>query len=343
MDFPDTEIATIIPSKIVGPISIIFNGKKEKIYAPMSTFETPLWYSVKRGALVSLKTEGITVSVQDEGMSRSVLFYAENLTQALGCKTWIEQNINLLEKVVCSSSSHVHLRNLTTEVIGNQCFLRISIFTDSAAGHNMATKAADEIMAFVIANYPVRYGSISANICTDKKNSAINGLMGRGKRCTAEIVIPKDVCSDLLHTSPEKIIEINTKKNLLGSILAGSVRSANAHYANVLLAMYLATGQDAANIVEGSQGITFAELQSDNLYFSVNIPNIIVGTVGNGKDLDFVKKNLQVMECDLQGENSSCRLAAIICATVLCAELSLLAAQTNKGELMRAHIDLERN
>jgi hydroxymethylglutaryl-CoA reductase (NADPH) len=209
----------------------------------------------------------------------------------------------------------------------------------------MATKAADAVINWMLKTYPtLKYVSISGNICSDKKVSAINGLLGRGKSVIAEIEIPRVVCLEKLKTTPEAVVNLNIKKNLLGSIIAGGLRTANAHYANLLYAFYLATGQDVANIVEGSQGITHAEVRQGNLYFSVNLPNIIVGTVGNGKHFDFVKYHLESMGClepRESGQNSR-RLAIIAAATVLCGELSLMAAQTNRGELMRAHERFER-
>ncbi len=343
MQFRDTEFNTIVPTKIVGPISITFNNIKEDVFSPVATFETPLWYSIKRGALVSQKADGINVYVQDDGMTRSVIFYTENLHKALYCQQWIEQNNLKISEVISLSSRYAKLKKLTTEVVGNLVFLRLNIFVGNASGHNMVTKAADAVIKLIKEQCFVSYSSISGNICADKKNSAINGLLGRGKRCIAEIFVPEKICNTILRTTSKKIVDLNIHKNLLGSILAGSVRSANAHFANILLAMYLATGQDVANIVEGSQGITFAELREDGLYFSVNIPNMIVGTVGVGKEQNFVKRNLQIMKCDGNSETESCRLSAIICATVLCSELSLLAAQTNEGELMQAHIKFERN
>ncbi|MBR4684228.1 MAG: hydroxymethylglutaryl-CoA reductase, partial [Spirochaetia bacterium] len=218
-------------------------------------------------------------------------------------------------------------------------------FTGDASGHNMVTNAADKIFGYILEKYPeLSYCSISGNYCCDKKVSAVNGILGRGRSVVAEITIPRGICEEYLHTTPEKIADINTKKNLLGSILAGSLRSANAHYANMLLAFYLATGQDAANIVEGSQGITFAEVKDDNLYLSCTLPNIIVGSVGNGKNAPYAEENLAQLGCKEErnpGENGD-RLTAICAATVLCGELSLLAAETNPGELMKAHIRIER-
>ena len=147
-----------------------------------------------------------------------------------------------------------------------------------------------------------------------------------------------------LHTTPEKIAELNVRKNWVGTTLAGGLRSANAHFANMLLGFYLATGQDAANIVEGSQGFTLAEVRGEDLVFSVTLPNLIVGTVGNGKGLPFVEENLRELGClEAREPGANARRLALICAaTVLCGELSLLAAQTNPGELMAAHLRLER-
>ena len=150
----------------------------------------------------------------------------------------------------------------------------------------MATLASDALLKHLLQTVPgISYGSISGNYCTDKKATAINGILGRGKNVVTELLVPRDVVDGVLHTSAAKIVELNIRKNLLGTLLAGGIRSANAHYANMLLGFYLATGQDAANIVEGSQGVTMAEDRDGDLYFSCTLPNLIVGTVGNGKGL----------------------------------------------------------
>ena len=205
----------------------------------------------------------------------------------------------------------------------------------------MVTLVADAIGDYVLKAFKTaRYVSVSGNMCVDKKVSVINGVRGRGKHVITEITIPRQVVEDVLKTTPEKIVDLNIKKNLLGSIMAGSVNSANAHYANMLLAIYLATGQDAANIVEGSQGITYAEVKDGHLYFSTTIPNIIVGTVGNGKNESHFQERLEAMGCI--GHASSQTLAHLVGATVLAGELSLLAALTNPHELMKAHTTIER-
>jgi hydroxymethylglutaryl-CoA reductase (NADPH) len=210
----------------------------------------------------------------------------------------------------------------------------------------MVTQSTERLQEWMLQTWTeLEYVTISANYCTDKKVSAVNSIEGRGKSVVAECTLPEKLVARYLKTTPQRFIELHIKKNLLGSILAGSLMSANAHAANMLLAFYLATGQDAANIVEGSQAIDHAEVLADgSLYFSVTMPNLIVGTVGNGKGLDFVANNLALMGCSPNDDSGSSarRLAMICAATVLCGELSLLAAQTNPGELMQAHRKFER-
>ncbi|MDR1560810.1 MAG: hypothetical protein LBS23_00430 [Holosporaceae bacterium] len=344
MNLKDSEFSTEIPTKVVGPIKINYDGKVQTVSVPVATFEIPLWSSIARGALVSTSTDGICVRVIDDIMSRSVILEATDLTNALICKTWIDDHMDPIADIVKNTSCFANLKQINVENIGKLLYVRLGITTTNASGHNMATKAADAVLNFIISSCKhVKYVSISGNYCTDKKVSSVNGILGRGKRVSAEIIVPYAVCGSILKTIPEKIVELNTKKNLLGSILSGGVRSANAHFANVALAIYLATGQDAANVVEASQGITFANLLGKDLYFSVNMPNIIVGTVGNGKNLDFAVKNLEFLECHSSVPGSAKRLAAIIASATLCAELSLMAAITNQGELMRSHLKLERN
>jgi hydroxymethylglutaryl-CoA reductase (NADPH) len=335
-----------IPLAWVGPLRVHGEVLSADQEVPLATFETPLWASVRRGAKLSTLTDGILATLVDERMSRSVLFEAEDAGHAAQVWHEIDALRDELRRQVAEVSAYARLLDIHPQIVGNLLFLRFEFSTGDAAGHNMVTLAADRIMADLLARFPrLRYGSVSGNYCTDKKVSAVNGILGRGKNVVAELTVPRRLVERLLHTSPEAIATLNVRKNLIGSTLAGSVRSANAHYANMLLAFFLATGQDAANIVEGSQGVTHAEVRGEDLYFSCTLPNIIVGTVGNGKDLPFVERNLERLGCrtgDEAGADAR-RLAVLCAATVLCGELSLMAAQTNPGELMAAHLDLERS
>ncbi len=335
-----------IPMQFVGPLKVSGATIDGDYDVPLATYETPLWPSVNRGARVSMNCAGgIKCTVVDERMTRSVLFEAPDAAVAVQALQKIKAGFAALQKIVEGTSRFAKLIDLHSQIAGNLLFVRFEFTTGDASGHNMCTQAAEALMNHILENHPdLEYGSISGNYCSDKKATAVNGILGRGKNVVAEILIPGKICRRYLKTTPAKIVQLNIRKNLIGTMLAGGLRSANAHFANMLLGFYLATGQDAANIVEGSQGMTMAEERDGDLYFAVTLPNLIVGTVGNGKGLDFVLENMKRMGLDENrepGENSR-RLACLCAATVLCGELSLLAAQTNPGELMDAHRRIER-
>jgi len=335
-----------IPMKWVGPLQVCGDVLQGEYEVPLATFEKPLWPSVARGARVSmLSGKGICCSVVDERMTRSVLFETPDAATAINVVRDIEKIREDLKKVVQETSRFATLIDFHVEMVAYLLFIRFEFSTGDAAGHNMCTQAAEALMNHLVEKFPVlKYGSLSGNYCSDKKATAVNGILGRGKHVIAEVVIPEKICQRYLKTSPEKLVKLTFHKNWVGSTLAGGLRSANAHFANMLLAFYLATGQDAANIVEGSQGTTFAEVRNGDLYFSVSLPHLIVGTVGNGKELAFVQesmKRLDLLADRPVGENAR-RLACLCAATVLCGELSLLAALTNPDELMNAHRRLER-
>lgn len=334
-----------VPMQFIGPIQIKGWELNDSVSVPLATYETPLWATTNRGAKVSREAGGILATLIDERMTRSIVLQADSAQTCLSVIQALNETRAQLEDIVKSTSRFARLLDINHQIAGNLLYLRFEFLTGDAAGHNMVTQAADTLMSFILQTYPqLNHVSVSGNFCVDKKVSAVNGILGRGKNVVCEITIPRSVCQSVLKTTPEKIADLNIKKNLIGSILAGGLRTANAHFANMLLGFYLATGQDAANIVEGSQGIVHTECQGDNLYFSVTVPNIIVGTVGNGKDLPFVKDNLIQMGCTehLNPGEQARRLALICGATLLCGELSLMAAQTNHGELMRSHLAMER-
>ena len=342
----DENLVAAIPMRKVGPIRLSGPEVEGEAMVPLATFETPLWPSVERGARVTAQAGGIRAAIFDERMTRSVLVDAPDAPGALELVKFVEASRAALAEVAAATSRFARLKDVHFEVVGHLVYLRFEFSTGDAAGHNMVTRAADALLAWILEKRPeCAYGSISGNYCCDKKASAVNGILGRGKYVVAETLIPARLVERYLHTTPEKIAALNLRKNWVGTALAGGLRSANAHFANMLLAFYLATGQDAANIVEGSQGFVLAEARGEaGLYFSCTLPNLIVGTVGNGKGLPFVEENLRELGCleaREPGANAR-RLAAICAATVLCGELSLLAAQTNPGELMAAHLRLER-
>ena len=345
MHWQITEQIATIPMRLVGPVKIIGPEVDAIVPLPLATFETPLWPSTHRGAKVCTQAGGIRAIVMDERMTRSVLLEAGTIIEANEVVMNVLQHKEAMQTIIAETSRYARLLDIHSQVAGNLIYLRFEFNTADAAGHNMTTLATDRLLEWILMRFKnLNYVSISGNYCADKKASAVNGILGRGKYVLTEVTISRELCQRLLKTTPEKIVQLNIKKNLIGNILAGSIRTANAHFANMLLGFYLATGQDAANIIEGSQGIVYTELRGESLYFTVTLPNVIVGTVGNGKTFDFVRENLRQLGCleeRAPGENAR-RLAIIAACAVLCGELSLLAAQTNPGELMKSHMKLER-
>ncbi|WFB34801.1 hydroxymethylglutaryl-CoA reductase [Kiritimatiellota bacterium B12222] len=334
-----------VPLQWVGPLAFSFQGNLEEIEVPLATYESPLWPSTARGARVSCRAGGIRCTLIDQRMSRSILLEAPNASVALSMVTQLKATLPQLQTVVAETSRFAQLIDLHAQFVGNLVYLRFAFETGDASGHNMATKASARLLEYIRLTFPeMKHVSVSGNYCTDKKTSAVNGILGRGKYVVTEAVIPEKIVRRYLKSTAAKITELNIRKNLIGTMLAGGLRSANAHAANILLAFYLATGQDAANIVEGSQAITHCEDRDGDLYFSLTLPNLIVGTVGNGKGLSFVEENLQRLGCleDREPGENAARLAAICASATWCGELSLMAALTNPGELMQAHEKWER-
>ncbi|MFU8793596.1 MAG: hydroxymethylglutaryl-CoA reductase [Acholeplasmataceae bacterium] len=339
---------TSVPTQWVGPIhfqTMQFLNHQTlalDLKAPIATYETTLFHSVNRGARITRLTKTLKTTVLSDVMTRSLLFEAKDAFQAHQVAQSLQAHKDVYQKeIVEKTSRFAVLERIDTKIVSHLLYIRFSFKTGLASGHNMATFASDAIADAIIKEFPdLSYVSVSGNYCVDKKTSAVNSILGRGKHVVAEMTISRQILKDFLRTTPEDMVNLNIKKNLIGSIAAGSLLSANAHYANMLLAFYIATGQDGANIVEGSQGITYCEVKHDDLYFSVTLPNVIVGTVGHGKhDLD-IKEAFKEMDC--LGDDGAEKLAQIAAALVLCGELSLLAALTNPKELTNSHKTIER-
>jgi hydroxymethylglutaryl-CoA reductase (NADPH) len=205
-------------------------------------------------------------------------------------------------------------------------------------GMNMVTIATETALEILIKETSAHVIALSGNLCVDKKPSALNLIEGRGKTIVAEINIPREIVEKKLKTTPEAIVEVNITKNLIGSAIAGSM-GFNAHYANMIGAIFLATGQDEAHIVEGSLGITVAEEIDGDLYFSVTLPDVPIATFGGGTRLETAKECLEIM--GVYGGGKVGKFAEIVAGTVLAGELSLMGALA-AGHLARAHKDLGR-
>ena len=225
-----------VPLQWVGPVKITGPEIDVETELPLATYETPLFASVNRGARVATASGGIKAVVIDERMSRSVLFEAPDAIIAFQCLEKIKVEFPKFGTVVATTSRFAKLIDMHSQIAGNLLFIRFEFTTGDASGHNMVTFASEALMNRILELCPeLKYESISGNFCSDKKVTSVNGILGRGKYVVAELTIPGKLVQKYLKSTPEKIVQLNIRKNLIGTMLAGGLRSANAHYANICL------------------------------------------------------------------------------------------------------------
>jgi hydroxymethylglutaryl-CoA reductase (NADPH) len=330
-----------LPVGVVGPILIKGDYANGELYLPIATTEGALVASVNRGANATFKSGGIKTKILKDYMTRAPVFKTQSLEMSLAVKEWIEKNFEELKKVAESTTRHGKLIDATSFVIGNNLFVRFSFTTSDAMGMNMVTIASERMCRLIERETGAKLVSLSGNLCSDKKSSLVNVLLGRGKNVVAECVIKSSVIKEVLKTTASEIVDVNIRKNMLGSALAGSF-SQNAHFANIIAGAFIALGQDVAQTVESSQGYVFAEQRGDDLYFSITLPNLEIGTVGGGTALDAQRELLELTGALKAKEGERAKwLAEVIAAGVLCGELSLLAALAS-NTLAESHIKLGR-
>ena len=333
--------ATQVPLGIAGPLIINHQPSVISHYLPLATTEGALVASVNRGCKAAKLSGGINVFVEEIGCTRGPVFITKSISQSFKFKNWLDGNFDRLQKTANKTSSYLTLKKLGTRFVGRNVYVRFYFKTSEAMGMNMATIATQKMADLIKRKTGIKCLSLSGNFCVDKKPSWLNFISGRGKRVWAEVIIKKKIVKEILKTTPERIIEVVNKKCLLGSIMSGSL-GFNSHYANIISALFLAVGQDMAHVVEGSLGITTAELENNNdLYFSIYLPDLMVGTVGGGTHLKTQKEALSILGLDKGKTGNAFRLAEIIGGAVLAGELSLIAALSS-GHLVKAHQRLGR-
>ncbi|WP_435197115.1 hydroxymethylglutaryl-CoA reductase (NADPH) [Natronomonas sp. EA1] len=335
--------AAQIPMGVVGPIPIDGGATDGEYQLPLATTEGALVASVNRGCSAIRAAGGATARVLKNGMTRAPVFRVADVGEASEVVAWVRENEATLRDAAESTTNHGELTDVTPYVVGDSVFLRFRYDTKDAMGMNMATIATQAASEVVEAETPAELVALSGNLCSDKKPAAINSVEGRGRTVAADVVLSREQVEDRFKTTPEAIAEANTRKNLVGSAKAGAL-GFNAHAANTIAAAFLATGQDAAQVVEGSNAITTVDVRGDELYASLTIASLEVGTVGGGTKLPTQSEALDVLGLrgggDPAGANADA-LAEVICTAALAGELSLLGALAS-SHLASAHEELGR-
>ncbi|MDD4126079.1 MAG: hydroxymethylglutaryl-CoA reductase (NADPH) [Methanomicrobium sp.] len=335
--------AVQIPLGVAGKLKVNGEYAKSQYYIPLATTEGALIASINRGCKAITKAGGADVRIQRDGMTRAPVFSAKNVIHAMDIINWIEGNKETLKAIAEETTSHGKLTGITCFLTGTNVYVRIEFFTGDAMGMNMVTIASEKISEKIVAETGAVLVALSGNMCADKKPAAINLIMGRGKTVSAGVFLTDDMIKEIFKTDAKTMMEVNNRKNLVGSARAGAL-GYNAHAANVIAAMFLACGQDPAHVVEGSNTITTVDQMEGGVYVSVTIPSLQVGTVGGGTGLDTQRECLSMLGCAGGGETAganSKKLAEIIASAVLAGELSLIGA-LGAGHLARAHKQLGR-
>lgn len=314
-----------VPIGFAGPLRLNGEHAQGDFWVPMATTEGTLVASYNRGMRLAREAGGITTTIIDDAMQRAPIFVFSDARRARDFGAWVEASFDAIRERAESTTSKGRLRNIEQYAQGKMRWLRFNFTTGDAAGQNMVSKATREACMWILAQQPagLQHFSLAANFDTDKKHSAVNTLHSRGKRVVAEVTLPAAMLKDIMHTTGEALFRQRQLSNA-GAMMAGSVNN-GAHFANGITAMFIACGQDVANVAEASAGMVYGELKDNgDYYFSVTIPALIVATYGGGTALPTQRECLEVLGC--YGEGGAKRLAEIVAGVVLCGELSLSSA-----------------
>ncbi|MHC1600998.1 MAG: hydroxymethylglutaryl-CoA reductase (NADPH) [Candidatus Nezhaarchaeales archaeon] len=334
-----------IPMGIAGPLRVKGDYANGDFYIPLCTTEGALVASVNRGCSAITESGGARAKIIRDYMARAPLFITPSIEHAYKLVQWVREHKKEIEDVFNSVDPFVKLIDVQPWIVGRNVWLRFMANTFDAMGMNGVTLACDKTGRFIEENVKfARMISLSGNLCVDKKPSAINWLLGRGKTVVAEATIKREVVMEKLKTTPEDAADVCLRKNLLGSGLAHAY-GLNAHVANIVAAIFIATGQDCAQVVESSMAITTAEVTPEgDLYVSITMPSLEVGTIGGGTGLPTQREALAIMGCagpgDPPGSNVK-KFAEIVASACLAGEVSLLSALA-AGHLAQAHARLGR-
>ncbi|AGF95791.1 hydroxymethylglutaryl-CoA reductase (NADPH) [Methanosarcina mazei] len=338
--------AVQIPLGVAGLLKVNGEYAAGEYYIPLATTEGALVASVNRGCSVITRSGGANVRVFEDEMTRAPVFKLESLERARKFYDWVKspETFEQMKQAAEKTTRFGKLLSVKPFVTGTYIYLRFSYDTKDAMGMNMVTIATDAVMHLIEDEFGAHPVTLSGNMCTDKKPASISAILGRGKTVVAEVTIPQEIVKETLKCTPESMFEVNYSKNLLGSARAGAM-GFNAHAANIIAAVYLACGQDAAHVVEGSTAITSMELTKyEEIHCSVTLPALPVGTVGGGTGLGTQRDCLNILGVagagDTPGINSR-KFAEIVASAVLAGEISLIGAQA-AGHLARAHAQLGR-
>lgn len=315
-----------IPIGLVGPILIKGDCAKGVFYVPFATTEGALVETYQRGALAIAKSGGVKVFINKDANHLDPIFIFRSSEEARNFISWLDKNFLRIKKEAENMTGFGQLISITPYLVGRRVMVDFAYYTVDAMGANMISIATEKVCKFIAGEIELERYLLRSNFSSEKKVSAMNLLVGYGKEVSAEAIISKKAIERFLFTTPEEIY--SASHSWIVSSQRNGMYGVNAHYANGLAAIFIACGQDAAHITNASVGITTYEITSaGDLYMSLILPNIIVGTVGGGTALNTQRECLEMIGC--YGKGKSKKFAEIIGATLLAGELGICAGITS--------------
>jgi hydroxymethylglutaryl-CoA reductase (NADPH) len=329
-----------VPIGIAGPLRVNGEHARGDFYVPLATAEGTLVASYNRGMKLLREAGGVTVTVMDDRMQRAPSFVFPSAREARAFGEWLQAHFDEVKAAAEATTRSGRLQDIEQYSASRILYTRFNYTTGDAAGQNMTGKATQAACQWILEHHPgIERYFLESNFATDKKSSQVNILRTRGKRVVAEATIPDALFRRIMHSSSDLMYRARQVSNL-GGFMSG-VNNNGAHSANGITALFIATGQDVANVAESSAALTYVELRENgDYYYSVTIPSLIVATYGGGTGLPTQRECLELLGCAGQGQVR--KLAEIVAATVLCGELSLGSAIVAE-EWVRSHDLYGRN
>lgn len=332
-----------IPMGFAGPLTINGEHAQGDFIIPMATTEGTLVASYNRGMKLLNACGGVKCTILDDAMQRAPVFVMEDARAARDLKDWVLAHFGEIAEQAESTTSVGKLSYIDPYLASKLAYLRFNYTTGDAAGQNMVGRATFAACSWIIDHYKnhrIKHFYLESNLATDKKASQVNIMHTRGKRVTAEAIIKHDVLLQQMRVDTRTLAYHSGVANV-GAILSGANNN-GLHSANAITAIFIATGQDVANVSESSAGIMYTELMEDthDLYISITIPSLIVATYGGGTGLATQKECLEILGC--YGKNGVRKFAEIVAGAVLAGELSLASA-ISSSDWVSSHEQYGRN
>jgi hydroxymethylglutaryl-CoA reductase (NADPH) len=329
-----------VPIGLAGPLLVDGEHAQGEFYVPLATAEGTLVASYNRGMRLLHEVGGVKTTILDDHMQRAPSFIFPSAREARAFGEWLTEHFDEIKAAAEETTKSGTLQDIEQYSASRILFTRFNYTTGDAAGQNLTGKATYAACKWISANYEgIEHYFLESNFATDKKSSQVNMLHTRGKRVVAEATIPNELLNSVMRSDSELMFRARQVSNL-GGFMSG-VNNNGAHSANGITAMFIATGQDAANVAESSAAFVYTELRPNgDYYYSVTIPSLIVATYGGGTGLATQRECLEMLDC--YGKDKVRKFTEIVAATVLCGELSLGSAIVAE-EWVQAHDLFGRN